>query len=328
MKITLANLNIFHCINHIEKRYPLVMEIYLSDPEDNQNCLEGMLICKNCEKKYPVINGIAIIVNNLVQYCSQRVNIFGKWYSEVKSTKLKEFLKDLSQNIEKNNYDKNKYEDDSLYFQSYKWLNNENFESDKFLLLMRWKTKPSDIYKKLVSNVQYHPEGIALDLGCALGLSTFELAKKFSFVIGMDTSYSFIKGAKRRAKELSITNIEFIVSDILHFPFNNNRFDLVFGMNIIEFIPIETLLKNVHIVLKPHCTLVITSPYDFNREKVYDKNLNDQTVRQMIEKNGFEISQRTRKESFLPWILKINERTYLFYFLDLIEAKKLSKHKL
>jgi hypothetical protein len=72
---------------------------------------------------------------------------------------------------------------------------------------------------------------------------------------------------------------------------------------------------------------ITTTPYDNNREIVYNRNMNDQMLRSTLEKKGFEVSLRTKKEAFIPWILKVNERTYLFYFLDLIEARKISKHK-
>ena len=117
---------------------------------------------------------------------------------------------------------------------------------------MRWKITPSDIYKKLASNVIFNPEGIALDLGCALGLSTFEIAKKYGFVIGIDTSFSFIKEARKKSKEIGITNTEFIVADILYLPFKYQKFDLIFGLNVIEFVPITKLLEEIHGILKPH----------------------------------------------------------------------------
>lgn len=286
-----------------------------------------MLTCNDCKQKYPIIDGIAIIVNNFVEYCSERMITFGKWLLEVESDKLKNFLKDIVADIDKRNIKDNKYENDGLYYQSYKWLHNENFESDKFLHLLRWKIKPSDIYRKLAASVIYSPEGMGLDLGCALGLSTFEIAKKFAFVVGVDTSFSFIKEARKKSRDQGITNTEFIVSDILNLPFKNQKFDLIFGLNIIEFVPINRLLEVAHSLLKPHCTFIITSPYDYNRENVYEQKMDDILMRKTIEKNGFEISHRTQKESFIPWMLKINERTYLFYFLDLIEAKKISKHK-
>lgn len=41
------------------------------------------------------------------------------------------------------------------------------------------------------------PTGRALDLGCAVGRSTFEIAREFSEVVGIDISQTFIDGAPR-----------------------------------------------------------------------------------------------------------------------------------
>ncbi len=327
LKVSLSLYNHLYCIRHKEKKNPLTIETYLYEDDNNNDCKEGMLICQDCKAKYPIIDGIAIIVENFSNYCSERTTAFGKWLLEVQSEQLRNYLKDVANTIDNKNIKNNRYEMEGQYYQSYKWLHNENFESDKFLLLMRWKIKPSDVYKKLTSSVIFNPEGMALDLGCALGLLTFELSKKFSFVFGVDLSFAFVREARKKMKELRITNVEFIVSDVLKVPFKSHKFDLVFGLNIIEFTPMTELLKEVHEVLKPHCNLIITSPYDYNREYQPDISMDENLVRKIVEKNGFEIAIRTKKESFIPWILKINERTYLFYFLDLIEAKKTSKHK-
>ena len=63
-----------------------------------------MLICNDCYQKYPIIDGIAIIINNFIEYCSERMITFGKWLLEIESDKLKDYLKDVAKNIEKNNY--------------------------------------------------------------------------------------------------------------------------------------------------------------------------------------------------------------------------------
>lgn len=326
MKINLADSKQFFCIKHKEKKFPLFIDCLLTDDTNKNECIEGTLTCSECNSQYPIINGIAIIVSNLEEYCSTRVTMLGQWFTQIKSEKLKDLIKNISRSIN-SNLNINRYENNGIYFQSYKWLHNENFESDKFLHLMRWKIKPSDVYRKLTSGINFNPEGIALDLGCSLGLATFELSKKFSFVFGIDQSFSFIKEARKKQIEKGISNVEFFVSDILKLPFKSLKFDLIFGLNIIEFVPIENLLKTVHVLLKPHSNFIITSPYDYNREIIFDQEIDDKAVRDIIRKNGFEITHRTEKESFIPWILKINERTYLFYFLDYIEAKKISKQK-
>ena len=327
MKSSLFNFKLLYCINHRDRNFPLDLEVLVHQTDNKNECIEGFLICPDCKSTFPIISGIAVIVKDIIQYASQRSGTFGKWYSTCKSDKMKSYLKDLSTRLVRNSVIENRYEDDGRYFQTYKWLHNDNFESDKFLHLLRWKIKPSDVYRKLTSGIKFEPEGIALDLGCALGLSTLELANKFSFVFGIDSSFSFMVEAKKKSSDAGYTNIEFFVCDILDLPFKSNKFDLIFGLNIVEFVPLEKLLPVVHSLLKPHALFVTTTPYDYNREVVYNPNLDDHTLRIAIENNGFEITIKTRKESFIPWILKINERTYLFYFLDLIEARKISKHK-
>ncbi|MDF0680125.1 MAG: class I SAM-dependent methyltransferase [Candidatus Nitrosocosmicus sp.] len=190
--------------------------------------MKGSLYVQNA-KEISYNRGVAIMIGDIVKYASKRVSTFGKWFSNSKSEEMKSFLKNLLFDIDKNHRKEDRYEEDGQYFQSYKWLHNENFESDKFLHLMRWKIKPSDVYRKLTSNIPFNPEGIALDLGCALGLSTIELAKKFSFVFGIDSSFSFIREAKKKTSELGVTNIEFIVSDILDLPFRIKYLTLYLG---------------------------------------------------------------------------------------------------
>lgn len=327
MKSSLFNFKLLYCINHDDRVYPLELDPFVIDSNNKNECVEGFLKCPECKITFPIISGVAIVVKDFVKYSSQRLSTFGRWYAISKSEEMKSFLKDVSARLEKNSLAENRYELDGRYFQTYKWLHNENFESDKFLHLLRWKIKPSDVYRKLTTGISYEPEGIALDLGCALGLSTFELSKKFSFVFGIDSSFSFMVEAKKKSLEAGITNVEFFVCDLLSLPFKNQKFNLVFGLNIVEFLPIQKMLSVVYNLLKPQSMFVLTTPYDYNREVVCNPDLNDETLRKALEKGGFEITVKTKKESYIPWILKINERTYLFYFLDLIESRKISKHK-
>ena len=99
MKTSLLNFKFFYCVNHIEKKYLLHLESYVIDPSDQNECVEGFLICPECKKRFPIIDGIAIIINDIAKYASKRVSTFGKWFSDSKSEEMKTFLKNLSMNL-------------------------------------------------------------------------------------------------------------------------------------------------------------------------------------------------------------------------------------
>jgi hypothetical protein len=89
----------------------------------------------------------------------------------------------------------------------------------------------------------------------------------------------------------------------------------------------EQLLDRIHRLLKDDGEVAFSSPYDYNRTLQVNK-VGPQSFRQLLEKSGFRIgSKYVTSESFIPWTLRINERTYLFYYVDYLRARKASKGK-
>ncbi len=102
---------------------------------------------------------------------------------------------------------------------------------------------------------------MALDIGCAVGRLTFELTRTHERAVGIDTSLSFIRAARKIANrqhlefdmimegeitekrscsldpDFKYENAEFIVADAMALPFPSGRFGTAGSVNILEKVP-------------------------------------------------------------------------------------------
>lgn len=138
------------------------------------------------------------------------------------------------------------------------------------------------------------PRKKALDLGCAVGRSTFELAHGFEQVVGVDLSSRFIDAANRlkagealpyflheegelgRKAEASLSTLDFAklaartsfrVDDACKLDAQHMGYDLIFAGNLIDRVqsPASFLLDLQHRIV-PGGLLVISSPYTLLEE--------------------------------------------------------------
>jgi len=135
------------------------------------------------------------------------------------------------------------------------------------------------------------PEARALDLGCAVGRSSFELARYCAEVIGIDTSQSFIRAAleirrngflhfdrteegvltsrcaARVPPEIDRTRVHFEIGDALKLHATLGAFDVVLAANLLCRLddPIQIVLKFSQLV-RPGGQLILVSPYSWSRD--------------------------------------------------------------
>ncbi len=119
----------------------------------------------------------------------------------------------------------------------------------------------TDAYQKWARAFGAQRSGWALDIGCSVGRLTFEMTRTHDRAVGLDTSISFIRAARRLAAEKQLAfdlimegqitekrscdldpvfgfdQAEFIVADAMALPFRSRRFATVSSVNILEKVP-------------------------------------------------------------------------------------------
>lgn len=153
---------------------------------------------------------------------------------------------------------------------------------------------PKNSAEICIKYMEHRPMKRALDLGCATGRSTFELARKFDFVTGLDFSARFIKIADELIEkgyiryvlpeegelvsyhEVSMEDfgfkglenkVEFYQADAVNLKPQFTNYDLIFAGNLIDrlYDP-GKFLETISARLNPGGLLVIASPYTWLEE--------------------------------------------------------------
>jgi putative 4-mercaptohistidine N1-methyltranferase len=131
----------------------------------------------------------------------------------------------------------------------------------------------------------------ALDLGCSVGRSSFELSRFCENVIGIDLSRSFIQAAQRLQEqgvvrfeipvegdigalmearvpeELDRNRVRFRVADAMNLPPGLGTFDLLFAANLICRLPQpRRFLEHLSELANPGGQLLLTTPFTWLEE--------------------------------------------------------------
>jgi SAM-dependent methyltransferase len=244
--------------------------------------VEGVLVCKNtkCLPEYPIIDGIPIIVDDLRTYVSQ--NIIPVLSRQDLSPVVESLVRDCCG--PGSAYEVQCQQVSTYAYDHYAELDPEESEDDA--------GRPSSVVSLLRSALDAVGEprsGPVVDIGCAVGRTSFELAQDLDeLVLGVDLNFGMLrvgasilagkgaKYAKRRVgivyehREFPVTfegagNVDFWACDATCLPLADGSVSLALSLNVIDCVasPYDHLQELCRI-LPPGGNAVVATPYDWN----------------------------------------------------------------
>tara|TARA_B100000575_G_scaffold279920_1_gene268805 strand:+ start:5138 stop:6220 length:1083 start_codon:yes stop_codon:yes gene_type:complete len=216
----------------------------------NKN-LENLIICPNCLNTLDINNTYCKNCNYRYEY---NFDIFDL---RLIDNRTKGFNINRDKKISKvliDNYDKFRYFNGLYNFfevlASLKNVNNINFDQLYKKFNLKNKDTPLtpsqsihgyDILDKInlyLEDINYKPYqyNVCLENGCGLGFFVEGFSRKFSQILVVDFSLSYLVLTKKITNEKKINNCLFICASVENLPIKNNSIDLIHSNNVIEHI--------------------------------------------------------------------------------------------
>lgn len=176
------------------------------------------------------------------------------------------------------------------------------------------------------------PHASALDIGCSVGRSSFELSRYCEEVVGVDSSKIFIEAAKTiqsqgfleypipeegtqmgwrmalRPEGVSQDRVKFVCQDALSFCLSSKPFNVVLAANLIcRLENPKAFLASLSAIVSQGGQLVLTSPYSWVEEYTPRSNWLEglESLRDIL-KNDFELLRAFD----MPFLIREHLRKY------------------
>lgn len=268
------------CWQSSGQRFPL--ELGSISKKIHDTVLEGVLVCSNreCLSEYPIIDGVPIMVADLRNYVSQ--NIIPIMSRRDLSETLESLLDDCYG--PGSAFDSNRQHVSTYAFDHYGDLDPAERENSTVI-----PGSILDLLKQGLSKIEERVDGPVIDLGCAVGRTSFELAKTVDdIVLGIDMHFAMLRTAatilhegrvvypRRRVgitfekREFTAalegaSKVDFWLCDATCLPLDDVTFSLAASLNVLDCVqsPYDHL-KEIGRILKPNGAALVSSPYDWN----------------------------------------------------------------
>ena len=272
------------CRHYHNLESPLLL--HRIDRQLGERILEGALLCSagQCQSEYPIIDGIPVLVADLRTWVSHQID--GLMWRDDLGEESESLLGDCCG--PGSAFDAIRQNLSSYAFSHYHDLAPPELQEPGFL--------PNSLLQLLehalalaAESSATPPAGPILDLGCAVGRTTFELAQRSEeLVLGIDLNFSLLRLAARLLHSGEIAfplrrvglvyqrqafaipwegreRIDFWACDATALPFRANRFARALSLNLLDCLrsPYDHLLE-LERLLRPGGEALLATPYDWS----------------------------------------------------------------
>lgn len=257
---------------------------------------EGILLCRSCGLRCPVVSGIPVLWDDLGSYLSSRHSVGLQMMRLAGSPSLRDIIAES--------------------------MPPDATHDERGSVERRWAAIyssgfRSQMYGRVSSTMARLSPRTMLEHGCSVGTLSGMMASRGCKVTGLDRSFPALLAARRR-DERGL----YAVADSAREPPVVGLFNVVVALNMLELVEPRALLESMASRVDAGC-LVVADPYDYSRgDCTVDEPLDCVGLRRFLREMGFDLVMGTDEPSFIPWNIRISPRTTVRYLVDLVVAKK------
>lgn len=324
--------------------------------ENESHVLEAILICTDpaCQREYPVIDGIPILICEIRRYLSE--NVFQVCQNREFSPEIASILNDCCGQG-------SALDTLNQHLSSYGWDHYAEFDPSenpgisKPGMVSRVLQRGMDLLGDLSPN-------LILDIGCSVGRTSFDLASRYRCpTLGIDMNFSMLRMAAetlrhhvvrypRRRIGLVYDHREFPVSfeqhdqgdfwacDAIALPFRDHQFDLAVSLNTMDCVqsPMD-FLRSLSTSLTDGGKVVLACPYDWtssvtpiegwlggHSQRGPDQGAAEPVLRRLLDpqfEHAIEGLCLTAEEE-IDWQVRLHDRSTVTYRNHLVTARRVS----
>jgi len=247
--------------------------------EPDEDVLEGLLVCPNadCQREHPIIDGIAVVVPDLQSWASHQLD------AVLRRDDLSSFMESLLGDAAGPG---SVFNNERTNLSAYGRAHWGDLDAEEPLA-------PEASFVHLLNTalelMLQPPRGMWVDLGCAVGRATLEMARRTGdLAVGVDLSFSMLRVAERMRRagragfglrrvglvfdrlDLAIADVpaerlSFWCCDVGALPFADGLFDGALSLNVVDCVPAPLQhLEELGRVLRGGAPALLSSPYDWS----------------------------------------------------------------